>query len=464
MSLAPLPQTPLVSMMLSTYNHERFIVEAVESALAQDWPAERLEIVVLDDGSADATPELLRPYEDRVRVLRQENQGIRAVVNRLMEEIRGDVILAAAGDDVSPPHRVRTLVEALRANPSAGLVYSDQEIIDDTGARLAPSFMDTYRLPRPSGRIRGQLLRRNVVSGGACMLRGDLKPVVHPLPDHAPWEDYWWAWAISGVADVVYVPEVTYRYRHHGGNVSLGTTGARLAAAQRKEVGYRRWMLAQVRPGEAGPLDVVEGIAQLHSILAQIAQETGEHPNDVVASFPRDEAAAEAHVRAAVAALADNDVTGATFACGAATAAAPVFPPILTLLEPIRAQLHAAPPPVLATRGVEVLADAHELLRRPALLSAYGEQYAGADGVTLVIHGEGADQGEIAGALLPVLAEHGLDGDDAPDMVLVTDVPGGRAALARRASARLGDDVPAALPCALTATVPVPLPKEPVHP
>src|ERR1700753_846180 len=91
-SLPPLPATPMVSLIMSAYNHERFVVESIESVLAQDWPAERLEIVVVEDGSSDGTRQLLEPYRDRVRLLTQSNQGLRAVINRLMDEVHGDVI------------------------------------------------------------------------------------------------------------------------------------------------------------------------------------------------------------------------------------------------------------------------------------------------------------------------------------------------------------------------------------
>ena len=66
---------PFVSVLIDTYNHERFIEEAIVSVLEQDFPASDREIVVVDDGSSDQTPEIVRKFEPRVRLLRKTNGG-----------------------------------------------------------------------------------------------------------------------------------------------------------------------------------------------------------------------------------------------------------------------------------------------------------------------------------------------------------------------------------------------------
>ena len=67
---------PRVSVVVTAYNLARFLGRAIDSALAQDWPADALEVIVVDDGSTDETPQVLAAYGERIRVIRQANQGL----------------------------------------------------------------------------------------------------------------------------------------------------------------------------------------------------------------------------------------------------------------------------------------------------------------------------------------------------------------------------------------------------
>src|SRR5215208_3123714 len=167
--LPPLPDVPFVSVYTCVYNHERFAAEAIESVLAENWPADRMEYVVIDDGSTDGSPAAVEPYLDRIRYIRQENQGVRPTVNRVVDELRGDLVVSVAGDDAWPAGRLHRLVELMQRNPAAGLGYSDLEVIDAGGATIHPSFYPMSNLTPHSGRIRGRLLANNCVSGGGVI-------------------------------------------------------------------------------------------------------------------------------------------------------------------------------------------------------------------------------------------------------------------------------------------------------
>ena len=77
---------PLVSALTPVYNYGRYLARTLDSALEQDYPADRLEIVIVDDGSTDETPDVIAEYEakhpGRIRALRQENQGFIAATKR----------------------------------------------------------------------------------------------------------------------------------------------------------------------------------------------------------------------------------------------------------------------------------------------------------------------------------------------------------------------------------------------
>jgi glycosyltransferase involved in cell wall biosynthesis len=72
---------PLVSVLIDTYHHERFIQEAIGSVLAQDFPAADREIIVVDDGSTDRTLQILREFGTQIRVLRKDNGGQASAFN-----------------------------------------------------------------------------------------------------------------------------------------------------------------------------------------------------------------------------------------------------------------------------------------------------------------------------------------------------------------------------------------------
>ena len=182
--------TPVVSIVMATYNFERFLARAIESALAQEYPADALDIVIVDDGSSDATPQVVRPYLDRVRYIRKPNGGLLRTVNRDVAEARGEFISLLSGDDEFMPGKTRTQVDFLLEHPEVGMVYADLEVVDDEGRPLHPSLWEVAKLNPVRGRCFGALLTKNVVSGGAMMFRSSLKPVFHPIPDSAAWEDW----------------------------------------------------------------------------------------------------------------------------------------------------------------------------------------------------------------------------------------------------------------------------------
>src|SRR5713101_73867 len=90
---------PFVSVLIDTYNHERFIEQAVVSALEQDFPSCEREIIVVDDGSTDLTPDLVRKCEPQVRLLRKENGGQASALNAGIPECRGEIVAFLDGDD-----------------------------------------------------------------------------------------------------------------------------------------------------------------------------------------------------------------------------------------------------------------------------------------------------------------------------------------------------------------------------
>ena len=90
---------PSVTVLIDTYNHERFIERAIRSVLEQDMPMDDVEILVVDDGSSDRTPEIVLQFEPRVRLIRKVNGGQASAFNLGFAHARGAIISTLDGDD-----------------------------------------------------------------------------------------------------------------------------------------------------------------------------------------------------------------------------------------------------------------------------------------------------------------------------------------------------------------------------
>ena len=90
---------PLVTVLISAYNYGHFIEEAIDSVLAQDYPNDRLEILVVDDGSTDDTTERVRKYGSRIQYIHKPNGGQASAFNFGFERASGDVIAISDADD-----------------------------------------------------------------------------------------------------------------------------------------------------------------------------------------------------------------------------------------------------------------------------------------------------------------------------------------------------------------------------
>jgi len=125
---------PSVSVIIPTYNRADLLPAAVSSALMQEPMP--LEVLVVDDGSTDATAEVCRRFPHPVRVIRQENAGAAAARNRGIAEAKGEIVAFLDSDDVWLPGKLAVQLEALAQVPDAGWCVSDCEIVDNAGSPI----------------------------------------------------------------------------------------------------------------------------------------------------------------------------------------------------------------------------------------------------------------------------------------------------------------------------------------
>lgn len=146
-ALAPLPDQPLVSILISNYNYGSYLGDAIESVLHQTY--RNLEVVICDDGSRDASPEILERYrllDARIKVLSEPNGGQSVALNTAFCESAGEIICLLDADDVFMPDKVELVVNAFAAAPNSGFAVHRMMLVDKARKYLA-EIPSLYKLP-----------------------------------------------------------------------------------------------------------------------------------------------------------------------------------------------------------------------------------------------------------------------------------------------------------------------------
>lgn len=239
--------TPLVSVIIPGYNHERFIEGALRSVLAQDYP--NIELLVLDDGSKDNTyarlqqlkPECEKRFA-RVVFATQPNAGVSVTISRLVAQCQGKYISACASDDEYLPACISTQVAVLEAHPEAVQTLPDNYFIAPDGTRLErawnktdtyeplgtdpknyPTFAAFWQAQMPGHDFHSAdfhsyeslLKKHNFLNGH--LFRADAAKTFFPLPQCRINEDYYINLQLAKVGRVMFVDRPLFNYRIHPG-------------------------------------------------------------------------------------------------------------------------------------------------------------------------------------------------------------------------------------------------------
>jgi glycosyltransferase involved in cell wall biosynthesis len=334
---------PAISVILCAYDYERYVGEAIDSALAQDHPS--FEVIVVDDGSTDGTPGVIAGYGDAVRSIRRPNGGLNAATDTGVAAARGTYLTFLDADDFWPADRLSRLAAVLDARPEVGLVYGDMDIVDQDGRRLGESFRRAMGIPAVSGRVLGRLLFGNTISAGALMVRASLKDRYHPIPDDAAHQDWWIATAVAAVAEVASIDAVVNHYRNHGTNMNLGAEGDRLLGLYGLEMRFRRRLLTTTDPALVSLDELIAALSVHDRVVETLAQADVE---GALRAAPSDRESALAAMSRASDALDGGDLEGAAVWLVRAAAHDPVDAEPRALLSQLM--------PVIAAQGLEAAA------------------------------------------------------------------------------------------------------------
>ncbi|MEN1972610.1 glycosyltransferase [Luteimonas sp. MJ204] len=237
---------PLVTFALFAYNQEKYIREAVEGALAQDYP--NLEIIISDDASGDATWQFIQESvadysgSHKIKLNRNSrNLGVTSHVNEVVSLSSGRLIVMAAGDDISVPSRVTRLFEAWREKgfPS-GLVHSTAQPIDEQGTNiLKPMQGEVVGLDKVSLQFFRDNRHRMLICGATPAYTRDLFEYFGPLMDGGLVEDAVLTFRAILRGQLIFVNEPLVSYRISSTSIS----GA--VYSVRKPEQWLRWMTVQ---------------------------------------------------------------------------------------------------------------------------------------------------------------------------------------------------------------------------
>ncbi len=255
-----------VSVLIDTYNHERFIEQAIVSVLEQDFSASEREIIVVDDGSTDRTPEIVKKFEPSVRLLRKENGGQASAFNAGIPECKGEIVAFLDGDDWWAPKKLCRVVETMDRDRAIGMVgHAIVEAFEDGKERVI-SLEDAERLRLntvPSAQV--FRLHRAYLGTSRLAMRVDIARQILPVPKALIIEadEYLFTLAAS-LADFVILTEPLSHYRIHSGNLFLAAASSPGGLRRKQQVlAALVDALARELPLRGTPGDVVRCVVEL---------------------------------------------------------------------------------------------------------------------------------------------------------------------------------------------------------
>lgn len=226
---------PLVSIIIPCYNSRKFIADAIESALAQNYGS--IEVVVVDDGSTDGTPAIVQSYP--VRFVQETHQGVSAARNRGIRTSIGEYLVFLDSDDRLLREAVGAGLAALEQNPSCGMAVGAHNIITQSGEWIA-----TRHKPVPLRDGYELLLQSNFIECTSSVIfrRSCFSDNIGFRPSLKGAEDYDVYLRVARLAPMCCHSQVVAEYRLHSSNASHNS---KIMLSQTLAVLSEQWPFAQ---------------------------------------------------------------------------------------------------------------------------------------------------------------------------------------------------------------------------
>ncbi|HYV15803.1 MAG TPA: glycosyltransferase family A protein [Conexibacter sp.] len=388
---------PTVSALVTVHDAADRIAATLDSALAQEHPAELLEVVVVDSGSSDGTADVVADYAqrfpERIRSFSQPHAGPAAALSRALAEARGDVLAPLAAGEVWPSGRIAAQLAMLARHPEVGLVYSELASGAPTDLRWG---LDS---DPPQGRPVARLLRQDCIVASSIAVRSALREQIAPIPPEIQRAGWWIAVRAASEAEIAFVPTA-----RPAAEIDAEAPPADRVAELQATLAFQRWFLRRTTP-DAPYFDELGAIWSTFAAGARrLLAATPEDPFvELVLVTDAERADALLTLAEAREALAQGETRPGVALAARAAALDPWCEPARALLaEALAARPRRLPAdPLTGARRFVTLAFADELLAHPELLDAYGRAFDDAADATLAID---------ASTLTPAAAERVLGG------------------------------------------------------
>lgn len=229
--------SPFVSIVLPTYNGSRYLALSIQSCIEQTYP--NWELIIVDDASNDATPEIIASFiakDARIRSVRHEtNKKLPGALNTGFSMARGEFLTWTSDDNLYRYQAIETMLDFLQATPEVGLVYTDYSIIDEAGQILRE-----HHVKEPEKLAFGCIV-------GPCFLYR--REVYETVGDYARdmffVEDYDYWLRTARYFRLVSLPTSLYLYREHGNSLTAQkniAVQARILQTKSKNMKHIAWV------------------------------------------------------------------------------------------------------------------------------------------------------------------------------------------------------------------------------
>ena len=210
----------LISVVMCTYNGEKYLEEQLRSIMQQTY--KNLEIIINDDCSSDNTLDVAKKLEsedNRIKIYKNENNlGFNKNFEKSLEYCTGEVIALSDQDDIWELDKIEKQFNLLTQTNSS-LVYCNSQLIDIDGNNLNKNLFTQLHVNPISGETQLGLIFDNCVSGNTMMFKTHLLKKIYPIPEMI-FFDRWIAFVASYDSSIAVIKEPLVYYRQHGGNVT----------------------------------------------------------------------------------------------------------------------------------------------------------------------------------------------------------------------------------------------------
>ena len=217
---------PRVSVVIPVRDQAAYLAESLASVFAQ--PYRDIEVIVVDDGSAEDLHPALAPHASRIRFERQPASGVAAATNRGAALAQGELLAFHDADDLMEPTRITSLLTILDAQPTYALAFGNGTRVSAVGVPLGPVIppRQARRLAR-HGLRPTELLRRSLIYLQASLVRRSAFEALGGLPPFSAGADWGFTLRCAFRYPIGFVDASLFRYRQHAGSL----TAARVAMA-----------------------------------------------------------------------------------------------------------------------------------------------------------------------------------------------------------------------------------------